>query len=48
MSFKADSPTKGFTPVSIDDFIDRSAILGRGCFTFITGETDNNNDYEIK
>jgi len=25
-----------------------SAIAGKGCFTCITGETDNRNDYEIK
>jgi hypothetical protein len=25
-----------------------SAISGMGCFTCITGETDNSNDYEIK
>jgi hypothetical protein len=24
-----------------------SAISGQGCFTCITGETDNSNDYEI-
>lgn len=25
-----------------------SAISGKGCFTCITGDTDNSNDYEIK
>ncbi|MBW6484470.1 MAG: hypothetical protein K0B10_15625 [Vicingaceae bacterium] len=25
-----------------------SAIVGKGCFTCITGETDSSNDYEVE